>query len=148
MLHYVRGERESGVPFQPASYRFTSEHGRKSERSFDCLHEISFFTKDKPLALCHGEILTRLGIRPQARPVSFVSRKTSEGDQAPGNIIRAFVRKEIPDEMASAARNDVPPVFCVLFERVSLERIDLVADDASDCHFVLHFECMCLICQL
>src|SRR5579863_2571288 len=134
MLHYVRGERESGVPFQPASYRFTSEHGRKSERSFDCLHEISFFTKDKPLALCHGEILTRLGIRAQACPVGFVCRKAIEGDQGPGDIIRALVRKEISNETASASWDDPAPVFRILFKSFSLERIYLVSDDAGSHH--------------
>jgi DNA-binding transcriptional ArsR family regulator len=45
------------------------------------------------------------------------------------------VRKKISDEMASASRNDATPVLGVLFESVSLERIDLVADDASYFHF-------------
>src|SRR5579872_3316094 len=117
-----------------------SEIRRKSERSIDCLHEISFFMEDKPLALCHSEILARFIIRTQACPVGFVCRKISEGDQAPGNIISAFVRKEISDQTPPAARNDAPPRFRVFLERVSLERIDLVADDASDCHFVLRFE--------
>ena len=36
--------------------------------------------------------------------------------------------------MAAAARNDAAPVFGVLFERISLERVDLIADDASDRH--------------
>src|SRR5579872_3021544 len=114
-----------------------SEIRRKSKRSIDCLHEISFFMEDKPLALCHSEILARFIIRMQACPIGFVSGKVSECDQATRNIIRAFMRKEISDEVASASRNDAAPVFCVLFERVSLERIDLVTDDAGDCHFVL-----------
>ena len=37
--------------------------------------------------------------------------------------------------MAAASRNDAAPVFSIFLECLSLERIDLVADNASDGHW-------------
>ena len=42
--------------------------------------------------------------------------------------------KKISDKMAAASRNDASPILGVLLELVSLERIDLVADEASNRH--------------
>jgi hypothetical protein len=44
------------------------------------------------------------------------------------------VWKKIPDEVAAASRDDPTPVFGVCLERVTLERIDLVADEARNSH--------------
>jgi len=45
------------------------------------------------------------------------------------------MRQKIADEVASASRNDPAPILGILFEGISLKRIDLVADDAHDCHW-------------
>jgi hypothetical protein len=52
-----------------------------------------------------------------------------EGNQPPRNVIRAFIRKKVPDEMAAASRNGTAPILGVLLELIPLERIDLVAND-------------------
>src|SRR5258707_233030 len=44
------------------------------------------------------------------------------------------MRKKIADKMAAASRNNAAPVLSVLLERVPLERVDLVADDAGYLH--------------
>src|SRR5882762_1926277 len=44
------------------------------------------------------------------------------------------MRKKISDKVATASRNDAAPILGVCLELVSLERIDLIADDASDGH--------------
>src|SRR5260370_1671881 len=42
--------------------------------------------------------------------------------------------KEVPDQVAAASRNDADQILGVLLESISLERIDLVADDAGYRH--------------
>jgi len=42
--------------------------------------------------------------------------------------------KKIPDEMTSASRNDAAPILGVLLERLSLKRIDLIADETGYFH--------------
>ena len=80
------------------------------------------------------EILASLGIGAQARPVALIRRQAVEGDQPPGDVVGAFMRQEIADEMSATARNDAAPVFGVFPERVALEGIDLIADDNRDGH--------------
>src|SRR6202040_2115781 len=73
-------------------------------------------------------------IRLQSRSIRFVRRKTLECDQTPGHIVGPFVRKEVAEEIAAAARDDRPPVLGILPELLFLERIDLIADHAGDSH--------------
>jgi hypothetical protein len=42
------------------------------------------------------------------------------------------VRQIVADELAAAAGNDAKPALRVLPERLALERVDLVADEAGD----------------
>jgi DNA-binding transcriptional ArsR family regulator len=84
--------------------------------------------------LCHGEIIARFGIGLQPGAIGLIRRQTIESDQTPGDVVRAFVGQEISDKMAATARNDVAPVFRVLFESVALEGVDFISDDARDGH--------------
>jgi hypothetical protein len=45
------------------------------------------------------------------------------------------MRQKIADQVASASRNDAAPILGIFFECIPLEGIDLVADDAHDCHW-------------
>ena len=74
----------------------------------------------------------RIGLEP--RPVGLVVGQAIERDQPPGHVARTFVWEEIPDEIAAAARDDARPIRCVLLERLALERVDFVADQAGDRH--------------
>ncbi len=86
------------------------------------------------MVLCHGKILPRFRIFTQAHAVRFVSGKAGEANQAPSHIVRTFIRKEVPHQMAATARNDTAPVLGILPERFSLERVDLVPDHADNGH--------------
>ena len=107
---------------------------RNAERAIDDFDEVSFFAEDESLRLCHGEIRARLWIRFETRPVGFIGRQAVKRDQPPRDVVCAFVREKVPDQVAAATRNDAAPVPGVLLEGVSLKRINLVADDAGDCH--------------
>jgi hypothetical protein len=45
------------------------------------------------------------------------------------------MRQKIADQVASASGNDPAPILGILFEGIALEGVDLVADDAHDCHW-------------
>ncbi len=68
----------------------------------------------------------------QACPIGFIRGQAVEADQAPRYVVRAFVRYEVAQQIAAAARNDTPPVFCVLAEGGALEGIDFVANKAGN----------------
>lgn len=108
----------------------------KREGSIDDFEEGSLFAKDQALCLCHEKVCTSFGIGSQAGSVIFVGSESIEGDQTPGDIVGSFVGEKVADEMSSATRDDVAPVFCILVEFVSLERVDLVTDEACDLHGV------------
>ncbi|CAG9220651.1 hypothetical protein BCAR13_420124 [Paraburkholderia caribensis] len=105
-----------------------------AERPADNFREGPFFAQDEAPGLRHGEVFDRCGIGAQPRAIRFVSGEAVERNQAPRDVVRPFVRQEIAEQMAAAARNDVSPVLGVLPERVALERIDLIADETGDCH--------------
>jgi DNA-binding transcriptional ArsR family regulator len=52
------------------------------------------------------------------------------------------MRKEVAGQMAAASRNNPAPILRVFFELVSLEGIDLVANETGDRHQVLAFSNM------
>src|ERR1700744_3413879 len=101
---------------------------RLAERALDHFCKSTFFPKNETLRLSKTEIVQRRGIGTQPRAIRFVRREAIESDEAPRDVVRAFVRQEVADQMAAAARNDFAPRFGVLPERVALERIDLIAD--------------------
>ena len=107
---------------------------RNLESSPDNFQERSLFAKNQSLALRHRKILTALEIGLQSRSIGFVGSEAVEGNQSPGDIVSAFIGKEVSDKMAAAARNDAAPVLSVFLEPVSLKRIDLVTNETRDSH--------------
>src|SRR5262245_39646185 len=63
-----------------------------------------------------------------AGAVGLVRRKAVEGDETPRHVVGPFVRQKIADEVAAALGNDSSPVARVLGERLTLKRIDLIAN--------------------
>src|SRR5437870_976977 len=72
----------------------------------------------------------RIGFKPSA--INFLRLEAVERDQAPCDIVGALVRNEVADEMTAASWNDLPPIRRILLEGITLERIDLVADEACN----------------
>ena len=101
------------------------------ECSFNDFKEGPFFAKNEAFGLGHGEILPAFRIRPQPRPVCLVGSQIVERNQSPRHIIGAFMREEVSDEVATAARNDSAPAFGVFFESVTLKGIDLITNEAG-----------------
>jgi len=62
------------------------------------------------------------GIALNPSPIRFAVGQRLERDQSPRDVARAFVREEIPDEIAAAARDDAVPGGRVFGERRSLVR--------------------------
>jgi DNA-binding transcriptional ArsR family regulator len=90
--------------------------------------------QNNPLCLCHLKVFTRFWIGLQARFVCLVSGQTVECYQSPSHIVRAFMGKEVSDQMSPTAGDDTPPVFRVLFEVIPLKRIDLVSNYTGNFH--------------
>ena len=61
-------------------------------------------------------------------------RKALERDQCECNVVGAFVRHEIADQVAAAAGYDLDPAFRILLELRALERIELIADEYRHGH--------------
>ncbi len=108
--------------------------GRNVERPFYQFDEVPFFAKNEALCLRRGEVFAPLGIGLQACAVRLVGSQAVKRNQPPRDVICSFVRQKVADEMPAAARNDAAPILGVLLERISLKRIDLVADDTQNPH--------------
>ena len=104
------------------------------ERRFDCLEKRSFLAQYKAQRLCRREIFPSFGIVLQAPSVRFVCGERLKRNQSPRNVIGAFMRQEIADQMTAAARNDPAPIFGIFLEGSALKRVDPVANEASDVH--------------
>src|SRR5215469_3137983 len=107
---------------------------RHTERPIHYFKKSSFFAEDKPLALREGKIRVcfRIGLEP--RTIALVGGQIIEGNQAPGDVVCALVRKKISNQVATASRNDACPGFRILPKCVLLERINLIADEAGNSH--------------
>src|SRR5258706_2337061 len=95
----------------------------------------TLLAQDEAVLLREREVRAPFRIGFQPRSVRLVAREAVERDEPPGHVVGSFVRQEVAKEVAPAARNNRSPVFRVRLERIALERIDLVADEASEgCH--------------
>ena len=108
--------------------------GRLVEGGRDELDEVAFFAKDETLGLREVKVGDGVGVLLETRFIFFVIGEAIEGDEPPADVVGAFVRKEIADEMAATARNDACPVGRIFLECIALVRIDLVADHTGDRH--------------
>src|SRR4051812_35074847 len=92
------------------------------------------FSENHTVVECQAEILPGFLIRFEPCPVRLVGREAVESDQAPANVIGAFVRHEITQQAAAAAGNDASPVLRVLAEILELIRINLIPDEYDYLH--------------
>src|SRR5579871_1081106 len=106
----------------------------QTECAVDDFQKRSFLAQDKLLGLRHDEILSRLWIALQALPIGLIGCKAVKGNQAPRDIVGAFVGKKIANKMAAAARDDAPPVLGILLEAIALKRVNLISDKAGNRH--------------
>src|SRR5262252_2264304 len=113
----------------------SAKRRRHAKGSIHDLDEISLFAKDEALRLGHLKIRARFLVGPQTLLVVLVRCEAVKSNQAPAYVIRAFVRKEVSDEMPSAAGNDTAPIFGILLEILPLKRINLVSNEACDGHW-------------
>src|SRR5215469_11514040 len=107
--------------------------GNAEGRVYD-FGEVSLFAQDKAFGLRRCKIFAGFLVGFETRLIAFVGSETVESDEPPRNVVCAFVRKEISDQMTAAAGNDATPVLGVLLESAPLERIDLVANDTDNGH--------------
>src|ERR1043166_175951 len=108
--------------------------GSARERFRHAALKRALLAENETFPLREAEIFCSAGVGAQARPVGVIGGETVERDQRERDVVRAFVRQEIADEIAAAARNDGGPAARVFLERIALERIEHVADAAGDRH--------------
>src|SRR5882724_2684261 len=94
----------------------------------------SLLRKDEFVFLGESKIRHALAVGAKPCPIAFVGCETFEGNQRERNVVGAFMRHPVADEIAAAFRNNGQPGFCVLLEHRALERIELVADENGDGH--------------
>src|SRR2546421_12789245 len=58
--------------------------------------------------------------------------------QVPSRCCRCLIRQKVTHEMTTASWDNTAPVLCVLFEGISLVRIDFVSDDAGNFYCCFH----------
>src|SRR5689334_22693845 len=92
----------------------------------------SLLAQDQFLALCHLEIVPTVFIGSQTGAIGFVSGQRIKSDQAPGNVVSAFVGKKVADEVTTTTRNKASPILGVLSKVFFLKRINLVANENRD----------------
>jgi hypothetical protein len=89
--------------------------------------------------LRQGKILSTFGILFYATAIRLVRGQGLERNQAPRDVIGAFMGEKVSDQMTSATRNDPTPLFGILLEGGALKRVDLVANEAGNGHGVPSF---------
>src|SRR5690606_37881752 len=94
------------------------------------LQEDAVFLQDEALAAGELIILPAEPVCPQPFAISLVSGKALDGVDAVGGGRRAFVRREITDEIGAAGGDRLAPVAGILLEGIPPVRVDLVADEA------------------
>src|SRR5439155_11224430 len=62
----------------------------------------------------------------------LIRGETIECNQCPPDVVGSFVGKEVANQISAASSNNATPVLGILSECISLERIDLVANDADN----------------
>src|SRR5450432_1284521 len=106
------------------------------------LEKGALFAQDEALRLRERKIFPGCGVLLQARPIGFVSREGFGLDESPSDMVGAFVRQKVADQIGAAAGNDALPVFGVGLERGALKWIDVVADEADDAHGPILVACV------
>ena len=84
--------------------------GQVNHRLIDRLEEGAFLPQNEALRLRPLEVAPALLVLFQARAIGLIVRQRLELDQSPGDVVGAFVREKIAEQMAAAARNDASPI--------------------------------------
>src|ERR1700733_9595561 len=100
----------------------------------DLTQERTFLGEDELVFLGKAEILHALFVGTEASAIFLVGREACEGNQRERDVVGAFMRHPVADEIAAASRDDGEPAFGILLEHPALERIDLIADENGDGH--------------
>src|SRR6516165_11661412 len=94
----------------------------------------TFFAQDEALLLRKAEVGGAFAIGLEPRTVGFVGGEAIERNQPIGDVVGAFMRHPIAEEISPALRDDGEPTPRVVFEGVALKWIELVADEDRDGH--------------
>src|SRR5579864_2688581 len=103
-----------------------------AERAVNDLDEVALLAQDDACRPGPREVGRRVRVGLDAGLEALVGRQALERHDRPGDVIRAFVRKKVADQVAAAAGNDRAPVLRIRLERLSLEGVDLITNDATD----------------
>src|SRR5262249_3874993 len=105
--------------------------------------ECALLGKDEFLLLGEAEIGHAFVVVPKPRAIALVGRKALEGNQCESDVVGAFMRLEIADQVAAASGNDREPALGILLELRASERIKLIADKHGDSHGNLYSRRRC-----
>src|SRR5262249_35940899 len=94
----------------------------------------TFLAQDEASLLRKAEVGGAFAIGLEPRTVGFVGGETIERNQPIGDVVGAFMRHPIAEEISAALRNDGEPTPRVVFEGIALKRVELVADEDRDGH--------------
>ncbi len=108
--------------------------------ALDLTKKGSLLREDEFVFLREIEIRNALVIRLEPRAVRFVIRQTRKRDQPECDVVGPLVRHPVSKQVATALRNDGKPALRIGLKQMSLERIELVADEDGDGHELLLFE--------
>lgn len=89
----------------------------------------AFFAQDEALRLRYLEVGAAFGVAARQGAVALVGGEAAEPDQTLGDVIAAFVRQEVAEQLAAAGGNDAAPGIGVAAQGVALKGVDLVADE-------------------
>src|SRR5262245_25816925 len=104
------------------------------QRPVDGLGERPLFAQNEASFRREREVSRALGVFLQTDAVLVVRGETLEGDEPPSDVVSPLVRHEVSDEPAATPGNDTSPSPSVLSERLFLERVNSVTDEARDRH--------------
>src|SRR5215472_259934 len=109
-------------------------HFNRSGGSGHGPQEGTFLAQDEALLLRKAEVGGAFAIGLEPRTVGFVGGEAIERNQPIGDVVGAFMRHPIAEEISAALRDDGEPTPRVVFEGVALKWIELVADEDRDGH--------------
>src|SRR5580693_2980735 len=101
---------------------------------FHLTQERAFLGEDEFVFLGKAEILHALFVGTELGAIFLVGCEACEGNQRKRDVVGAFMRHPVADEIAAASRDDGKPALGILLEHSTLEWIDLIADEHGDGH--------------
>src|SRR5438045_8378488 len=117
------------IPPPAGKRRAISGHGfayRSQERAL--------FAQDEALLLCVPAVFGTFSVHLEPRAILLVSGEAVEPDQRQRDVVGAFMRHEITQQVAAASRNDGCPAPGIFLEGGAFEWIEHVTNAAGDRH--------------